>query len=70
MSLDPNSRGGPPGDNVHINHWCSIDGCKEWGGFGFTTGSGTPTWWCWDHYPHKPNKAKYEAQEIADAIRL
>lgn len=53
---------------VHINHWCEVEGCKEWGGFGHSTGRGNPRWWCWGHYPHKPNKARSEAAEIAELL--
>jgi hypothetical protein len=42
------------GDGIHVNHWCSHPGCKEWGAFGFAaTKSETPQWWCWEHYPHR-----------------
>lgn len=42
------------GDGIHQNHWCEHPGCKAWGGFGFSRSkSETPTWHCWEHYPHK-----------------
>jgi hypothetical protein len=60
---------------VHVNHWCEVEGCGnevegcgKWGVFGFTTRRGKPRWWCWEHYPHKPNKARSEAAEIAEAL--
>ena len=50
-------------------HWCSIPSCREWGGFGFSNSRGEPHWWCWEHYPHKPNQARSEAAEIAEMLR-
>ncbi len=56
-------------DGIHVNHWCCIDGCGEWGGFGHSRNKVEKiTWWCWEHYPHKPNKAQSEAADIADMI--
>lgn len=51
-----------------INHWCEVEGCGQWGGFGFAKGREIPRWWCWGHYPHKPNTARREAAEIAEMI--
>lgn len=42
-----------PGASVHENHYCSIEGCKRWGSFGFSPNKATPIiWWCCVHYPH------------------
>jgi len=57
------------GVNIHLNHDCSVEGCGKWGGFGFAkSGGGETVWWCWPHYPYKPNQAQNEAAMIADAI--
>ena len=69
MSLDTVSRSRQPGESVLENHWCSIQGCEKWGGFGFAKGREPPRWWCWGHYPHKPNQAQSDAAEIAEAFK-
>lgn len=39
---------------IHVNNWCSHEGCKAWGAFGFSSMKAeTPHWWCWEHYPYK-----------------
>ena len=50
-------------------HWCCIPSCNRWGGFGFSSNRAEPQWWCWEHYPHKPNQARSEAAEIAEMLR-
>lgn len=50
-------------------HWCCRPSCKQWGGFGFSSNRSKPQWWCWEHYPHKPNQARSEAAEIAEMLR-
>jgi hypothetical protein len=69
MSLDTVSRSRPLGEGIHENHWCSVSGCGKWGGFGFSKGQAPSRWWCWEHYPHKPNQAQNDAVEIAEALR-
>jgi hypothetical protein len=48
------------GDSVIEEHYCIHEGCNKWGGFGYSASAATaPLWWCWEHYPHKPEKNKY-----------
>ena len=28
---------------------------EKWGGFGRSKVRMEPNWWCWEHYPQKPN---------------
>lgn len=70
MSEDGDSRTINPDARIHVNHWCGIEGCGRWGGFGFSSGREGPRWWCWEHYPHKPGRARSEAAGIAEAISL
>lgn len=42
------------GDGVIDTHYCCLQDCKKWGGFGFARSRAEPVqWWCWEHYPHK-----------------
>ncbi|MDX3973322.1 hypothetical protein [Shinella sp.] len=53
MPTDDTSNKTPAGI---YEHWCEHAGCKKWGGFGFSAGKSAPMrWWCWAHYPYKPN---------------
>ena len=70
MSEDDDSRTVNSGAGTHVNHWCGIEGCGQWGGLGFSSGREEPRWWCWEHYPHKPGRARSEAAGIAEAISL
>jgi len=64
--MSDESRTSDPAASIHVNHYCCIDGCGKWGGFGFSRSRGeTPTWWCWVHYPHKPNQERQEMIENA-----
>ena len=67
MSIEGHSN--QPEASIHVNHYCCVEGCGRWGGFGFSENRGEPQWWCWEHYPHKPNQAQSDAIEIADALR-
>lgn len=49
-------------------HYCSVEGCGKWGGWGFRVGAGEPLWWCYEHYPHKRMSVRDEAANIADEI--
>jgi hypothetical protein len=63
------SRTANPAASIHVNHYCCIEGCGKWGGFGFARSRGeTPTWWCWEHYPHKPNRPSAEVIAVADSF--
>jgi hypothetical protein len=67
--MSDDSRTAQPESSIHVNHWCCIDGCGQWGGFGFArTRAEKPRWWCWEHYPHKPNKTHQEAVDIAESL--
>lgn len=70
MSTDADSRTSQPGASIHVDHWCCVRECGKWGCFGFSKGSSEPKWWCWEHYPHKPNQARSQAVEIVEAIGL
>ena len=63
------SRTTNPAASIHVDHWCCVNGCGKWGGFGFSRSRGeAPTWWCSEHYPHKPNQVWDEAAAIVKAI--
>lgn len=70
MSIDQDSRTEQPRASIRVNHWCCVSGCGQWGGFGIAKGTTEVQWWCWKHYPHKPNQAQTDAANIADAIGL
>lgn len=41
-------------DQVHINHYCSVEGCGKWGGWGYARSKHEPIqWWCYEHFPYK-----------------
>ncbi|WP_405049242.1 hypothetical protein [Rhizobium sp. NZLR1b] len=49
-------------------HYCEEDGCKEWGGFGFSPTRAVPSrWWCWGHYPHKTYEQEKALRERLNA---
>jgi hypothetical protein len=54
---------------VLYEHRCCTPACRDWGGFGFSSNRGEPQWWCWEHYPYKPNQTRSEAAEIAEMLR-
>ena len=52
--MSDEGRSSAPGANVIEEHYCSVEGCGKWGGFGFSAGRSAKTvWWCWEHYPYK-----------------
>ena len=41
-----------PESSIHVNHYCCIEGCGQFGEFGFARTRAEPvTWWCYEHYP-------------------
>lgn len=67
--MSDESRTARSGPTALYIHWCCIHSCKQWGSFGFSSNRGEPQWWCWEHYPRKPNQARSEAAEIAEMLR-
>nr|WP_235937873.1 hypothetical protein [Endobacterium cereale] len=49
-------------------HFCSVEGCGKWGGWGFRLGAAEPQWWCYGHYPYKRETAQDEAATLADEL--
>lgn len=62
MSIE--SHTSAPGANLLVEHYCCVDGCSKWGGFGFAASKNVETrWWCWEHYPHKRGGQKNSGSE-------
>lgn len=68
-SMSDETRTAKSGPTALYVHLCCIPSCKQWGGFGFSNNRGEPQWWCWEHYPHKPNQTRSEAAKIAEMLR-
>ena len=30
-------------------HYCGVESCEKWGGWGFRVGTAEPHWWCYEH---------------------
>jgi hypothetical protein len=49
--------GNTPKAVATYEHYCSVAGCKKWGGLGFAASKSVETrWWCDEHYPHWEGK--------------
>ena len=56
------------GAGIHVNHYCCVDGCDKWGGFGFSRNKTDQQYWCWPHYPYKPGQVQGEAAAVAETL--
>ncbi|MBZ9792525.1 hypothetical protein K9B32_20790 [Rhizobium sp. 3T7] len=62
MSIENHSKA--PGANIHVNHYCCVEGCGKWGGFGHASSKGVETrWWCAEHYPYWDDIKKADGRD-------